>query len=1000
MALTDNILAYWKLDNDGSGNVSLLDSTGNGYPLTNNNNIPLGTGIIAGDAVANGSGWLNTSTPFNFSGDFSVGFWLNNASSANQAFCGTSNIGFNTNISSTEFVIGKTGIDITVGNSSLSIDNNFHYFAITRSSGLVRLYLDGTEVASGTDPRDFSTTYGLFADPTGAYSGGNGYGIDEVGIWSRALSPTEVYNLYNNGYGRTYPFTLDAGCIAYWNLNDDGSGNVSLVDSTGNGNTLTNSGAVTLGTGIIAGDAVFDGSDYLSGNDTILSGASEFSIGFWINGNITGRQNILGAYSVSNKGPLVYINSSNFGNNIIFLPNGSDQIITSGVDFYGWNYVVCTFSASNNSFNVYVNGLQNVSGSVTQAVPSYSTYFGLGNTEQNFPFTGQLDEVGIWNRPLSPLEVYNLYYNGTGNTYPFTKTPITPPTSFPTDGCISYWNLNDDGSGNVSLVDNTGNGNTLTNNGGVTLGTGIIDGGAVCNGSNYLSSSISCGSSFSISNWFYCTSIANDYESPFSTGAISGEALNLNGPISGYDSNWSIYIGSDSTRLDWSTQPNLNEWNNVVLVVENGKIKLYLNGSIVVSYSTSADQSFSGLFIGYTSYFIGNLDEIGIWNRALSYWEIQALYNNGYGITYPSGPSNIHLYYNNAQEDGDWGNLLNWWTDSGFTIQATQLPTSTNPISLYGAVSQNTQGADQCFCYHATFWSSDFGAGLTLQASGTVNMQGTSILAGTTTDGVSMHDSSQIASTGVVGGDVVMRDSSRNYGSITGNATVYYDSGNGQYPIGGTVSGSVTYTGWPAASTQYFNDDVTGSGATGNWQDLNNWWADDTFTTRPLNPPVGGIQLLPDAGTTIYVYGSGLSAYNDNSTIAVNQAFFHSTAYLNTPIVLNVSIDARFYDSSGFQSYIYGNCYLFNSSYFYGNGGSGFSTGNVYLQDNSGIYQSSSDISSLSNGAIYVNSLQALENSFSYKFDGVSDGVSYNIPSGGGGGMISRLLNLPWFIKL
>jgi len=45
----------------------------------------------------------------------------------------------------------------------------------------------------------------------------------------------------------------------------------------------------------------------------------------------------------------------------------------------------------------------------------------------------------------------------------------------------------------------------------------------------------------------------------------------------------------------------------------------------------------------------------------------------------------INLYYNNAQEDGDWGNLLNWWQDSGFTIQATALPTSTNPINLYGA---------------------------------------------------------------------------------------------------------------------------------------------------------------------------------------------------------------------------------------------------------------------------------------------------------------------------
>jgi hypothetical protein len=59
--------------------------------------------------------------------------------------------------------------------------------------------------------------------------------------------------------------------LAYWNFDNDGSGGVSLADSTGNGNTLTNSGGVTLGTGIIAGDAVFDGASYLSFNTTHIT---------------------------------------------------------------------------------------------------------------------------------------------------------------------------------------------------------------------------------------------------------------------------------------------------------------------------------------------------------------------------------------------------------------------------------------------------------------------------------------------------------------------------------------------------------------------------------------------------------------------------------------------------------------------------------------------------------------------------------------------------------
>ena len=120
------------------------------------------------------------------------------------------------------------------------------------------------------------------------------------------------------------------------------------------------------------------------------------------------------------------------------------------------------------------------------------------------------------------------------------------------------------------------------------------------------------------------------------------------------------------------------------------------------------------------------------------------------------------LYYNNAQGDGDWGNLLNWWQDDAFSVQATALPTTSDVVNLYSEVTQNTQGADQCFCADASFWSADFGAGLTLHSSGVVNMQGSSILAGTTADGVSMHDSSTIAATGVVNGNAVLRDGSTN----------------------------------------------------------------------------------------------------------------------------------------------------------------------------------------------------------------------------------------------
>lgn len=188
----------------------------------------------------------------------------------------------------------------------------------------------------------------------------------------------------------------------------------------------------------------------------------------------------------------------------------------------------------------------------------------------------------------------------------------------------------------------------------------------------------------------------------------------------------------------------------------------------------------------------------------------------------------MSLYYYNAASDGDWSNLANWWQDSGFSTPATALPSSSDEVFINGNVTQNTAGGN-CVCAAAEFRDSEFGEGLTLQTTGLVNLFGSSTFAGASTDGMSLHDSSQIASTGLVQGDATLRDSSRNLGHITGNAYVWYDGGNWQNPIGGVVDGSVTYEG-----VLYYTN---ASGDT-NWETLTNWnTAEDGSGDNPTNIP-------------------------------------------------------------------------------------------------------------------------------------------------------------------
>ena len=539
---------------------------------------------------------------------------------------------------------------------------------------------------------------------------------------------------------------------------------------------------------------------------------------------------------------------------------------------------------------------------------------------------------------------------------------------------LAYWNLNDDGSGGVSLVDSTPNGNTLTNINGVTLGTGIIDGDAVFNGSNYLqtSSVFSANTPISFSGWINTTSsgpwggIAN------SVGSSGGfRLIGINGDI---------YFQAPSTTTANTTGASYNDgnWHFCVGVADGSNISLYVDGSLITSVADSSTAVGTNFLIGNGGDFVTNpaqIDEVGVWSRALSPADVTSLYNNGAGKTYPFST----LYYNNAQNDGDWGNLLNWWQDSRFTVQATALPDSTTPVNLYNQVTQNTQGANQCFCADASFWSADFGVGLTLQSTGVVNMQGSSVMAGATTDGVSMHDSSTLTDTSSVAGDVTMRDSSRAFGTILGNAYVYYDQGNGQFPIGGTVAGSVSYLGWPAATTQWFNDQVSGGADDGDFSNTSNWWTDNTFTTRPINAE--GTQQLPDASTDVFIAPTiGITTNSGTANPTINSV----TA--NNSNIQNISITAT------------------NGFLFSGNQGveNAVLYGNVVFQDTA--YNDHSVIQ----GKATYKSAASLQNSwYQNSLGNVNAGMyngstsfEVNIPTGNSNkGFLSTLLGFPCYIR-
>jgi hypothetical protein len=96
--------------------------------------------------------------------------------------------------------------------------------------------------------------------------------------------------------------------------------------------------------------------------------------------------------------------------------NGSFFDSTGGYVLDTWAFAVVTFTPPN-SFSFYVDGVAAGTASTAYGSGATATYsISLGGAAI---LDGILDELGIWNRVLTPAEITSLYNSGSGRTYPF-----------------------------------------------------------------------------------------------------------------------------------------------------------------------------------------------------------------------------------------------------------------------------------------------------------------------------------------------------------------------------------------------------------------------------------------------------------------------------------------------------------------------------------------------------------------------------------------------------
>ncbi len=218
--------------------------------------------------------------------------------------------------------------------------------------------------------------------------------------------------------------------VAYWKF-EEASGNfldeVASLD-------LTNFGVDYQATGIIdyCGDWELGNTDYASaGSSSVISIAGDMSISFWIKPEShTSTAWIIADWITSYRNYLIYLETD--GKLVFVNGNGlssQDTVIqsTTAMDDGTWYHVVLVRDAGNNLGYIYVN-TSSTSGTINYNGGTTSTDINIGaSSVPSSHYDGLIDEIGVWDRVLSPAEVAELYNSGSGLTYPFGPD-TTPPT--------------------------------------------------------------------------------------------------------------------------------------------------------------------------------------------------------------------------------------------------------------------------------------------------------------------------------------------------------------------------------------------------------------------------------------------------------------------------------------------------------------------------------------------------------------------------------------------
>jgi uncharacterized protein YjdB len=607
--------------------------------------------------------------------------------------------------------------------------STWHHAVLTYdlALGTSKLFVDGVLMSTTTESMYSYFTINNNNSRIGNYHWGSHYFnglIDDVALYNRALTPTEVTQLYNAG--------SVAGTITGSSTVCTGS-TITLTDSTAGGTwSSSNTSVATVGsTGVVTG--VTSGTATISYTVTNACGSGLATKVITVNptptaGTITGSSAVCAGSTIT-------------------LSNA-----TSGGSWSSSNTAKATVGSTG-----VVTGV--ASGTVTI---SYTVTNSCGSATATKVITVNAVIGGI-----------------------------------PTSGLVAWYPFN----GNA--IDESGNGNNGTSYG-TTLTTDRFGIAGKAYSFNGISDSVTIpyvrdSQNFSVSLWIYTSNFSNiSYPiglgiNPFNTvdpykgygiGVISdgsecGYTARSLVAFDGSSTCSNAFVGSVVTSSQWHLVTYTNIANTGIL---------YLNG---VNVGTSTSMNMLGilkLVVGFRSDkfggFSGKIDDIAIYNRALTPTEVTQLYNAGSSVSPITGSSSVYvgatITLADSTASGSWSSSNTAVATVGSTGVVTGVAPGTVTISYTVSNACGSAVATKVVTVNSSMSSAITG---TL----TTCIGATTTLSNTTTGGTWASSTPAVATIGSASGVVT--------GVSAGTSTITYTVG------GSYVTAVVSVYAMPAAIT-------------------------------------------------------------------------------------------------------------------------------------------------------------------------------------------------------